>query len=65
MKHESFNESVEMYLKTISELAVHSSLVPISALAGWLGVSVVSATEMIHRLQEKAWLSTFHTRVSV
>jgi DtxR family Mn-dependent transcriptional regulator len=52
MKHESFNESVEMYLKTISELAVNSPLVPISALAGWLGVSAVSATEMIHRLQE-------------
>lgn len=52
MKHESFNESVEMYLKTITELEVNSPRVPISALAGWLGVSAVSATEMIHRLQE-------------
>lgn len=52
MKHESFNESVEMYLKTIFELAVDELPVPISALAGWLGVSVVSATEMIHRLQD-------------
>jgi DtxR family Mn-dependent transcriptional regulator len=52
MKHESFNESVEMYLKTIYELAVDDMPVPISALAGWLGVSVVSATEMIHRLQD-------------
>jgi DtxR family Mn-dependent transcriptional regulator len=52
MKHESFNESVEMYLKTIYELADDDLPVPISALAGWLGVSVVSATEMIHRLQD-------------
>lgn len=53
MKHEPFNESVEMYLKTIYELAGENLPVPISALAGWLGVSVVSATEMIHRLQEQ------------
>lgn len=50
MKHDSFNESVEMYLKTVCELAVGGNPVPISVLAGRLGVSPVSATEMIHRL---------------
>lgn len=52
MKHDSFNESAEMYLKTVSELAVGGDPVPISALAGRLGVSPVSATEMIHRLED-------------
>ena len=52
MKHESFNESAEMYLKTVSELAGPDTLAPISALADRLGVSAVSATEMVHRLQE-------------
>lgn len=51
MKHDSFNESAEMYLKTVSELAIDDAPVPISALAGRLGVSTVSATEMVHRLQ--------------
>ena len=52
MKHESFNESAEMYLKTVSELAGPDALAQISALADRLGVSAVSATEMVHRLQE-------------
>lgn len=52
MKHDSFNESAEMYLKTVSELAIGEGPVPISALAGRLGVSPVSATEMVHRLQD-------------
>lgn len=52
MKHEPFNESAEMYLKTVSELTVGDAPVAISALAGRLGVSAVSATEMVHRLQE-------------
>ena len=53
MKHESFNESTEMYLKTVSELAPAGEMVAISALARRLGVSTVSATEMIHRLQDQ------------
>ena len=53
MKHESFNESVEMYLKTARELAANDGLAPISALAQCLGVSAVSATEMVHRLGEQ------------
>ena len=54
MKHDSFNESTEMYLKTIVELANGTGKpVPISALADRLGVSTVSATEMVHRLQDQ------------
>ncbi|MCP5099844.1 MAG: metal-dependent transcriptional regulator [Chloroflexi bacterium] len=52
MKHDSFNESTEMYIKTVRELAAGVEFVPISALAERLGVSTVSATEMIHRLQD-------------
>lgn len=53
MKQESSSESVEMYLKSISELAEDEALVPISALAERMGVSTVSATEMVHRLREQ------------
>ena len=57
MKHESFNQSTEMYLKTIVELANGAGKpVPISALADRLGVSTVSATEMVHRLQDQQLL---------
>ncbi len=57
MKHEPFNESVEMYLKSINELAVgDDDPVPISALADRLGVSAVSATEMVHRLVDQKLL---------
>ena len=54
MKHDSFNESTEMYLKTVLELANGANKpVPISALAERLGVSTVSATEMVHRLRDQ------------
>jgi DtxR family Mn-dependent transcriptional regulator len=57
MKHEPFNESTEMYLKTIIELAEEEeSPVPISALAERMGVSNVSATEMVHRLEKQGLL---------
>ena len=57
MKHEPFNESTEMYLKTIIELAEEeNSPVPISALAERMGVSNVSATEMVHRLGKQGLL---------
>jgi DtxR family Mn-dependent transcriptional regulator len=46
-----------MYLKTASELAVGDvGPVPISALADRLGVSAVSATEMVHRLCDQGLL---------
>ncbi len=57
MKHDSFHESAEMYLKTASELTGPNTLTPISALAGRLGVSAVSATEMVHRLEEQGLLA--------
>lgn len=53
MKHEPFNESTEMYLKTVSELSAADEHVPISLLAKQLGVSTVSATEMVHRLEDQ------------
>jgi len=49
-------ESAEMYLKTICELTAIDPLVPISALADRLGISVVSATEMVHRMQGQGLL---------
>jgi DtxR family transcriptional regulator, Mn-dependent transcriptional regulator len=56
MKHEPFNESLEMYLKTASELSAGDTPVPISSLADRLGVSAVSATEMVHRLCDQGLL---------
>jgi len=57
MIHDSFDESVEMYLKTVCELASGGDdLIPISALARRLRVSTVSATEMVHRLCERGLL---------
>jgi DtxR family Mn-dependent transcriptional regulator len=49
-------ESAEMYLKTICELTTIEPLVPISALADRLGISVVSATEMVHRMRDQGLL---------
>ncbi len=51
-----FGESVEMYLKTIAELANHREFVPITSIAERLGISTVSASEMIHRLQDRRLL---------
>jgi DtxR family Mn-dependent transcriptional regulator len=46
-------ESTEMYLKAICELTAMEPLVPISTLADRLGISVVSATEMVHRMKDQ------------
>jgi len=46
-------ESTEMYLKSIDELMDETGVVPISALADRLGITAVSASEMIRRLQEQ------------
>lgn len=48
-----FDESVEMYLKTIAELSVMMDPVPVTQLARKLGISTVSASEMVHRLEEQ------------
>jgi DtxR family Mn-dependent transcriptional regulator len=53
------SESREMYLKSIYELSDQGDLVAVSLLAKRLGVSAVSATEMVKRL-EKSGLIT-HT----
>ncbi len=45
------SESREMYLKTIYELEVEGEPVPVSLIAQRLGVSSVSATEMVKRLE--------------
>lgn len=49
-------ESAEMYLKAIGELTLEGALVPISTLADRLGISPVSATEMIHRIVDQGWV---------
>ena len=46
-------ESAEMYIKAIGELTLEEALVPISSLANRLGISPVSATEMVHRIVEQ------------
>ena len=46
------SESREMYLKSIYELSPNGELVAVSLLAKRMGVSPVSATEMIKRLEE-------------
>lgn len=47
------SESREMYLKSIYELIKGEDLVPVSLLAKRLGVSPVSATEMVKRLENQ------------
>ena len=49
----SFGESVEMYLKTIAELDIGEGPVPVTGVAERLNISTVSASEMIHRLQDQ------------
>ncbi len=46
------SESREMYLKSIYELSSNGELVAVSLIAKRMGVSPVSATEMIKRLEE-------------
>jgi DtxR family Mn-dependent transcriptional regulator len=55
-KH-AFDDRVEMYLKTIWELSISTSPLPIAKLAEWLGISTVSATEMVHKLEQRKVLS--------
>lgn len=57
MAHEPFDESVEMYLKSIYELAGEENLAPISGLAQRLGISIVAATEMVHRLDKRGFVA--------
>jgi DtxR family Mn-dependent transcriptional regulator len=52
----SFGESTEMYLKTIAELANEREPVPVTSVADRLGISTVSASEMIHRLEAREFV---------
>lgn len=52
----SFGASVEMYLKTIAELAHEKEPVPVTSVADRLGISAVSASEMIHRLEDRKFV---------
>lgn len=51
-----FAESEEMYLKTIAEISRHGQLVPVTNIADRLHISTVSASEMVHRLQDRGLL---------
>ena len=54
--HTTGNEAVEMYLKTIAELTGDGTPVVIARVAERLGVSPVSASEMMKRLIEQGYL---------
>ena len=51
-----FSESYEMYLKTIAELRTGEEAIPITAVAERLGVATVSASEMVHRIEDHGLL---------
>lgn len=51
-----FSESTEMYLKAMAELGA-GEVVAVGRLAGRLGVTNVSANEMVHRLTESGLVS--------
>jgi len=53
VQNRSFGSSVEMYLKTIAELTNEREPVPVTSVADRLGISTVSASEMIHRLEAR------------
>ena len=51
-----FAEHEEMYLKTIAEISRQGHLLPVTSIAERLGISTVSASEMVHRLQDRGLL---------
>ncbi|MGB3713166.1 MAG: metal-dependent transcriptional regulator, partial [Candidatus Promineifilaceae bacterium] len=53
---ENRSESVEMYLKTVAELGGEHGPVPIGRVAGRLGISPVSASEMMKRLGDQGYI---------
>ena len=57
MMAENRSESVEMYLKTVAELGGEHNPVPIGRVAGRLGISPVSASEMIKRLGDQGYIN--------
>jgi len=55
-KIHDFGESYQMYLKAAAELEHGSQSIPVPAIADRLGVATVSASEMIHRLQDRGMI---------
>ncbi|MGD2058311.1 MAG: metal-dependent transcriptional regulator [Anaerolineales bacterium] len=51
-----YGENTEMYLKTLVELAADREVVPVTGLAERLGISTVSASEKVRRLQDQGFL---------
>lgn len=51
-----YGENTEMYLKTLVELAAEKEIVPVTDLAERLGISTVSASEKVHRLQDQGFV---------
>lgn len=51
-----YGENTEMYLKTLIELAADREVVPVTALAEGLGISTVSASEKVRRLQDQGFV---------
>jgi DtxR family Mn-dependent transcriptional regulator len=51
-----YGENTEMYLKTLVELAADRGMVPVTGLAERLGISTVSASEKVRRLQDQGFL---------
>jgi DtxR family Mn-dependent transcriptional regulator len=51
-----YGENTEMYLKTLVELAADRDIVPVTGVAERLGVSTVSASEKVHRLQDQGFV---------
>ena len=49
----NFSESAEMYLKSVAELSEMGQVVPVTALADYLSISTVSASEIVRKLQER------------
>lgn len=51
-----YGENTEMYLKTLVELAADREVVPVTGLAERLGISTVSASEKVRRLQDRGFV---------
>jgi DtxR family Mn-dependent transcriptional regulator len=51
-----YGENTEMYLKTLVELAADREVVPVTGLAERLGISTVSASEKVRRLQGQGFV---------
>jgi DtxR family Mn-dependent transcriptional regulator len=56
MANGSSSESVEMYLKTLAELGGENAIVSIGRVAERLGISTVSASEMMKRLGDQGYI---------